>query len=99
MRTSLRINVLTLLTVLWLLPACTFKAPDVIDRHTLMEEEAAGEWPNFERELLDKSTQMGPTAFRKVEPTSKEKRLYNVLNGEPVSDHKSDKQAPKEDAK
>lgn len=53
----------------------------VIDRQTVLEDEAAGEWPEFERELLKKSKSHGPTPFSKV-PTSKNReRLYNVLNG------------------
>ena len=61
--------------------SCTAKIY-VQDRHTILEEEAAGEWPGFEREIVDKSKEQGPTALQKTETGEKKKRLYNVLNGE-----------------
>ena len=61
--------------------ACTAKIY-VQDRHTIMEEEAAGEWPDFEKEIVDKSKEEGPTALQKTDISEKKKRLYNVLNGE-----------------
>lgn len=61
--------------------SCTAKIY-VQDRHTIMEEEAAGEWPDFEREIVDKSKEEGPTALQKTDISEKKKRLYNVLNGE-----------------
>lgn len=54
----------------------------IIDRHTLMEDEAAGEWPEYEKEFLKNAPQSGPTAFQKVEQSAKKKRLYNTLHGE-----------------
>lgn len=54
----------------------------VVDRHTVLEEEAAGEWPDFERNALERSTQSGPIPFRKTPAGPKKKRLYNTLNGE-----------------
>jgi hypothetical protein len=61
--------------------ACTAKVY-VIDRHTVMEDEAAGVWPEFDREISDKAKEPGPTAFQKADVNTKQKRLYNVLNGE-----------------
>lgn len=58
----------------------------VIDRQTVLEDEAAGEWPEFERELLKKSKAHGPTPFSKVEMSKSRARLYNVLNGSLASD-------------
>ncbi|MBI3535573.1 MAG: hypothetical protein HY072_08845 [Deltaproteobacteria bacterium] len=57
----------------------------VPDRHTIMEDEAAGEWPDFEKEILDKSKAQGPMAFQKTEINLAKKRLYNILNGELAS--------------
>lgn len=65
--------------------SCSFKYQQ-IDRHTIMEDEAAGEWPEFEKDVLDKSKEMAPTAFPKTDTNAKQKRLYNVLNGELVSE-------------
>jgi hypothetical protein len=54
------------------------------DRQTVLEEEAAGEWPEFEKELLEKSKSQGPTPFSKADSQSRNNHLYQVLNGEPV---------------
>ncbi len=55
------------------------------DRHTIMEEESAGEWPDFEKELLKSSTQKSPTAFQKTEISTQKKRLFNVVGGELIT--------------
>jgi hypothetical protein len=59
------------------------------DRQTVLEEEAAGEWPDFERSLLEKSKAQGPTPFVKTENSTKRNRLYQVLNGEMTTQTKS----------
>lgn len=61
--------------------ACTAKIY-IIDRHTIMEDEAAGDWPEFEKDLMEKSKAKGPTPFQTAAVNEKKKRLYNVLNGE-----------------
>ena len=51
----------------------------LIDRHTVMESEAAGEWPQVEKRLrLNK----GPLALRDVNDSRREERAFRVLNGE-----------------
>jgi hypothetical protein len=57
----------------------------IVDRQTVLEDEAAGEWPQFEKEIVAKSSAQGPTAFQKPDETEKKRRLFNVLNGEMVS--------------
>lgn len=57
----------------------------LIDRQTVLEEEAAGEWPEFEKELATKSKSEGPIPFPKTEVSAKNSRLYNILNGEVAS--------------
>jgi len=80
MRYGSFVRFICLLLLIPLFGACVPKVY-VIDRQTVLEDEAAGEWPEFERELLKKSKAHGPTPFSKV-PTSKNReRLYNVLNG------------------
>ena len=69
------------------LTACSPKIY-VIDRHTIMEEEAAGEWPEFEKELLNRSQAQGPTPFAEIADGAEKSRLYNVLNSEMVSNRK-----------
>lgn len=63
------------------LSACSPKVY-LIDRQTVLEDEAAGEWPKFENDLLDKAKAKGPTPFAKTENNERKERLYNVLNGE-----------------
>ena len=69
-----------------LLIACAPKIY-IIDRQTVLEQEAAGEWPQFEKEIVAKSLADGPTPFPKVPVTTAQKRLYEVLNGELVGLH------------
>jgi hypothetical protein len=58
----------------------------LVDRQTVLEEEAAGEWPEFERALLDRSVSEGPVEFPKASTAAsgRRARLYNLLNGEVV---------------
>ena len=63
------------------LTACSPKIY-LVDRQTALEEEAAGEWPEFENDLLNQSKATGPTLFPKTANSEKTDRLYNVLNGE-----------------
>ena len=67
---------------LWL--AATGCAPTihVVDRHTILEDEAAGEWPDFDKQLESASTEPLPVPFPKTAVNAKRKRLYNVLDGE-----------------
>ena len=71
---------LSLALVFLMLGACAPKIY-VVDRQTVLEEEAAGRWPHFEQELLDHSRGKGPTAFSSVPMSTRRARLYNVLNG------------------
>jgi hypothetical protein len=61
--------------------ACTPKIY-VVDRQTVLEEEAAGHWPLFEKEVIKATKAAGPTPFAKVSPGPRRARLYNVLNGQ-----------------
>lgn len=64
----------------------------VVDRHTVLEDEAAGEWPDFEKQLKTGSTQPLPVPFSKSAVNARKKRLYNVLDAEFVP---AEKQAKK----
>lgn len=51
----------------------------LIDRHTVMESEAAGEWPQVQKRLqLNK----GPLALSDVNDSKREEKAFRVLNGE-----------------
>ena len=57
----------------------------IIDRQTMLEDEAAAEWPDFEKDLLDRTEAQGPTPFATEASSASETRkgrLYKVLNGE-----------------
>ena len=54
----------------------------LIDRQTILEEEAAGEWPDFEKEFLDHAEASGPTPFQKVPVNEHKTRLYTILNAD-----------------
>ncbi len=56
----------------------------VIDRHTVLEDEAAGVWPDFEKQLKVGSTDPLPVPFPKTAVNARKKRLYNVLDAELV---------------
>jgi hypothetical protein len=81
----MRIEILLPLAFLFL----TSCAPKVyiVDRQTILEEDAAGEWPQFEKELLKKATSARPVPFSQVPLNSNRARLYNVLNGELVGEN------------
>lgn len=53
----------------------------VIDRQTVLEDEAAGEWPQFEHKLAPQTQEKTPTAFEKVRETQRKHRQLRVLNG------------------
>lgn len=80
-----RLNLVFCLALLWILGAACSPKVYLVDRQTVLEDEAAGEWPDFEKELLDKSKAPGPTPFSKTENSAQKNRLFQVLNGEMTS--------------
>ena len=57
----------------------------LVDRQTVLEDEAAGEWPDFEKQILGKTEARTPTAFPATAESGRKSRLFNVLNGELVA--------------
>jgi hypothetical protein len=59
-------------------------APRVIllDRQTVLEEEAAGDWPDFEARLRDSAKVAGAEPFPSVDQSAAKRRRATVLNGE-----------------
>ncbi len=57
--------------------------PDVylVDRHTIMEADAAGEWPELDQRLRQDIDQ-GPQAFAGVDEKLDEQAAFRVLNDE-----------------
>jgi hypothetical protein len=73
---------LALLAILLLaLPAC---APTVylLDRQTVLEEEAAGEWPSLEASIQKQAKASAPTEYPTVEQSAAKRRRYSTLNAE-----------------
>lgn len=63
------------------LPACAIKVY-LVDRQTVLEDEAAGEWPEFEKQIMSRSLACAPEPFPVVAQSPNKARLFNVLNGE-----------------
>ncbi|NOR51087.1 MAG: hypothetical protein GQ470_00565 [Gammaproteobacteria bacterium] len=61
--------------------------PDVyiIDHHTVMEEEASGEWPRLEQRFHDLAVTPGPVDLEKEGNSRRRDRAFSVLNGEMTS--------------
>lgn len=76
------------LIIFTFLLGCASCAPKiyVVDRQSVFEQESAGDWPQFEKEVLNTSVSEGPTPFAKVPITEKKARLFKVLNGELVAE-------------
>ena len=53
----------------------------LVDRHTIMESEASGEWPELEKRFTEKSLSAGPVAFEK-DDTEKKPAAHIILNAE-----------------
>jgi hypothetical protein len=87
MKMTSLLNLLTVFGTIGIIAmGCTPKVY-VIDRQTVLEDEAAGEWPQFEKDLLPKSAARSPTPFFKTKTTAHKAKLYNILNGELVSEN------------
>lgn len=72
--------VFSLLSVAMFAVSCAPKIY-VVDRQTVLEEEAAGSWPDFEKQVIEGSKTSGPTPFKKVPQSEQRAKLYNILNG------------------
>ncbi len=76
------------LAVLFLNAACVSVTPEVylVDRHTVMETEAAGEWPALEQRFIEAGQHPGPIPLAQdPAENSRRERAFRVLNGEFVT--------------
>lgn len=64
-----------------IMTACT---PNLyfIDRHTVMEEEAAGDWVDLESNMLKDLKKPGTTMIEKDMDNSRKQKVFSSLNGE-----------------
>lgn len=79
---TIKYRAIIVMTYILLMSGCSL-SPSVeiilIDRHTIMESEAAGEWPQIEKRLhLNK----GPIPLSDLNDSKREDRAFKVLNGE-----------------
>ncbi len=76
------------LAALALLGGCVSIAPEIriADRHTVMEEDASGEWPRLEQRFGAEAVRMGPVPLAE-DPLGGDRaeRPFRVLNGAFVS--------------
>jgi len=74
-----------IITILFLMSnmSCTPKVY-IIDRQTVLQEQAAGEWPDFEESLTQNLKKKNPVPLPKTSTNENEKnqKLYKVLNSE-----------------
>ena len=63
----------------------TVQAPPLLDRHTVMESEAAGEWPELDSVFTQEIVITGPVPMQKEPTSNKKKRVYSIINGDLVS--------------
>ncbi len=85
-----------LLCAMTSLPGCV-SLPDVylIDRQTVMEAEASGEWPKLEERFRQQVPLKGPTNLAKEPSEKRRDRAFRVLNGEfPIQPATKPQEAP-----
>ena len=76
------IRLLFFVTSILLISACgTLPNVYLVDRHTILESEASGEWPIIENRFIEKSISPGPVAFKK-DDTEKKPAAHILLNAE-----------------
>lgn len=65
------------------LGACV-NLPDIylIDRHSVMEAEASGDWPQLEKRFQTQGVSAGPVNYAKETSGKRRQRAFRVLNGE-----------------
>ena len=68
------------------LQACVQLPPIyLVDRPTVMELEASGEWPQLEQRLREQSLSMGPQTLPADPEQKRRERAFRMLNGEYTS--------------
>lgn len=91
------IRLVALLTISLTLAGCISLSPEVylVDRHTVMESEAAGEWPAMEQRFIEAGRHAGPIPLA-ADPlmSTRRERAFRVLNGEFVTAPRRDGDQP-----
>lgn len=73
-----------ILTGLVLSMTACVSVPDVylIDRHTVMEMEAAGEWPELEQRFREKALKSGAIDIQDPYSDRRKAKVFSLLQGE-----------------
>ncbi len=76
-------NLVGIATMITLLIGCA-ALPDIylIDRHTVMEAEAAGSWPELEQRFRLLSVTPGPVNLESEQDSRRRERAFATLNGD-----------------
>ncbi|MBF0314049.1 MAG: hypothetical protein HQK50_03315 [Oligoflexia bacterium] len=84
MRRSKWSMVIFALAALAILVAVTSCAPTIyfVDRQTLMESEAAADWPEFEASAESRLLHKGPSTLAPQKESMKGKKFNRLLNGD-----------------
>ncbi len=75
------------------LNACAAKVY-LLDRQTVLEEEAAGEWPELESRIQKQAKVIGATPFPSTQESGSKKRRTSILNGEATTELHSTQKTP-----
>ena len=69
----------------------TFPPIYIYDRATVMENDSAAEWSEFENELHEKLIKEGSKALSQIQKTEKNKEAFQVINGSFSREHSIEK--------
>jgi len=79
----MRTKALWQLISLSLMTGClTLEQPVFVDRHTIMEEDASGEWTDLEQKFMEDSLNPGPEPYEQIPESQKKKRVYSILDSD-----------------
>lgn len=74
---------LGLLSLSFTLSACV---PDIylIDRQTVLELEASGQWPELDQKYRDMALRSGPTALERTRDTVENREIFSMTHDDKV---------------
>ncbi len=74
-------RIFTFLILGWLLTSCV---PDVylIDRQTVLELEASGDWPELDKEFQKKQLSAGPLPLEKTEDAVEKRQIFTMTHAD-----------------
>ena len=58
----------------------------LIDRQTVLENEASGEWPELDKKFQDASLKPGPISLEKTRDTVERRQIFSMTHGDESSE-------------